>query len=54
VLQLEKWTKQCAVENKTMKLTLYLAEDVVQYIDISNLPENITVFEGIPPEFCIG
>jgi hypothetical protein len=29
-------------------MTLYLAEDVMQYINASELPENITVLAGIP------
>ena len=48
VLKLDRWTKQCAIENKDMNLTLYLAEDMMQYMDASDLPENITVFDRIP------
>jgi len=43
VLKLDKWTKQCTVENKNLNLTLYLANDVMKYIDIAGLPENVTV-----------
>ena len=48
VLKLDRWTKQCTIENKNMNLTLYLAEDMMQYINTSDLPENITVLNGIP------
>lgn len=33
VLPLERWTKQCTINNRDCKYTLYLAEDVAQYID---------------------
>jgi hypothetical protein len=29
-------------------MTLYLAEDVMKYMNPSELPENITVLSGIP------
>jgi len=48
ILKLEKWTKQCTILNSEMNLTLYLSEDVIQYVDTSNLPDNITVKTGIP------
>lgn len=48
VLKLESWTKQCTTENKDMKLTLYLAHDVVGLVNVDSLPENIDIFAGIP------
>jgi structure-specific endonuclease subunit SLX1 len=51
ILPLERWTKQCTVDNSTMKYTLYLAEDVVDLIDRSLVPENIeiiTIEKGTP------
>ena len=48
VLLLDKWTKQCTIDNKDMNLTLYLAKDMMQYVNTSNLPDNIQVLEGIP------
>jgi len=48
ILKLEHWTKQCTVNNKDLHLSLYLAEDVMKYINISDLPDNITVLSGIP------
>jgi hypothetical protein len=48
VLKLERWTKQCTIENKDMNLTLYLAHDVVGLIDVDSLPANIEMFAGIP------
>ena len=48
VLKLDRWTKQCTIDNKDMNLTLYLAKDMMQYVNTSNLPDNIQVLEGIP------
>jgi len=48
VLKLDRWTKQCTIENKDMNLTLYLAHDVVGLIDVDSLPTNIEMFAGIP------
>ena len=48
VLKLDRWTKQCMVENKDCQYTLYIADDVAKYIDQSGLPSNITVINGIP------
>jgi predicted GIY-YIG superfamily endonuclease len=49
VLQLNQWTKQCAVDNSQCQYTLYIAEDVEKYIIRDKLPSNITVNIGIPP-----
>ena len=49
VLKLDKWTKQCTVDNRDHQYTLYIAPDVAKYIDKTSLPSNITVLEGIPP-----
>ena len=43
VLPLERWTKQCTVENREQQFTLYIAEDVVHLLDQSLLPENIRI-----------
>jgi structure-specific endonuclease subunit SLX1 len=43
ILPLERWTKQCTVNNRECNYTLYLAEDVAQYIDQNAVPENIQV-----------
>jgi hypothetical protein len=51
VLKLDKWTSKCEVANADIPYTLYLAEDVIQYITPSELPSNITVVQGIPPQF---
>jgi predicted GIY-YIG superfamily endonuclease len=48
VLKLDRWTKQCTIENKNIQMTLYLAEDVMQYINASELPGNVTLLAGIP------
>ena len=43
ILPLEKWTGKCIIDNKNVKYTLYLAEDVAQYIDKTIVPENIEI-----------
>jgi len=48
VLKLEKWTSKCTVNNPDVPYTVYLAEDVAQYVECSQLPPNITVHIGIP------
>lgn len=41
ILKLDQWTKQCQHNNCDHTFTIYLADDVVQYIDIDKLPPNI-------------
>jgi predicted GIY-YIG superfamily endonuclease len=48
VLKLDKWTKPCTVSNSTCNYILYIANDVIQYIDMTTLPSNIEVISGIP------
>ena len=48
ILKLDRWTKQCTVENSCMNLELYLAHDVVDLVNVDDLPENVTLFAGIP------
>ena len=48
VLKLDKWTSKCMVNNANVSYTVYIAEDVKQYIQCSHLPENISVKIGIP------
>jgi len=48
ILKLDKWTKQCTLDNRCMNLELYLAHDVVGLVDVDSLPENVTVYGGIP------
>ncbi len=43
VLPLERWTKQCTVDNRTMKYTLYLVEDVAHCIKREIVPDNIDI-----------
>ena len=48
ILKLEKWTQQCQHENRNGQFTLYLADDVVQYMDLTTLPDNIHFGGPIP------
>ena len=48
VLQLDKWTKQCTLENSSCNYTVYLTEDVMPYIETDKMPDNITIISGIP------
>jgi predicted GIY-YIG superfamily endonuclease len=41
ILQLEKWTNQCQYNNSDNQFTIYLANDVLQYINFDLLPTNI-------------
>lgn len=41
ILQLDKWTQQCVHSNADSQFTLYLAEDVVRYVRIDELPSNV-------------
>jgi len=43
ILPLERWTGKCVVDNLDMNLKLHIVEDVVQYLDLTKIPENITV-----------
>ena len=43
ILGLERWTKQCTVNNCDCQYTLYVAEDMEQYLDRSTIPANVTV-----------
>ena len=36
------------MKNCEMNLTLYIAEDVINIIELDKLPENISVEKGIP------
>lgn len=48
ILQLDRWTKQCSVINSSCNYTVYLADDIIKFIDTDKLPLNITVINGIP------
>ena len=48
VLKLDKWTSKCMIDNSNIPYTVYIAEDVADYLQGSQLPENITVKIGIP------
>lgn len=48
VLKLDSWTNQCTVKNSDCQYTLYIADDVAEYIRLDEIPTNITVITGIP------
>jgi len=48
VVRLEQWTSQCTIKNSDFPITIYLASDVMGQFDMTELPENVTVLEGIP------
>ena len=50
ILKLNKWTQQCQHENSNNQFTLYLADDVVQYMDLTTLPTNVHFGGPIPPQ----
>lgn len=43
MLSLSKWTSKCMVDNKDQAFTIYIAEDVAHYLDMTKIPENIRV-----------
>jgi hypothetical protein len=43
ILPLERWTGKCIVDNMDFKLKLHILRDVVGYLDMNKVPENITV-----------
>ena len=48
VIQLDKWTSKCVVNNKDINYRLYIAEDVEKYIKREDAPPNIEIIVGIP------
>ena len=43
ILPLERWTSKCVVNNSDFKMKLHILSDVVEYVDVSEVPENITI-----------
>jgi hypothetical protein len=48
ILKLDKWTQKCEHDNHNSQFNIYMADDVVQYIDLDTLPENIRFGGSIP------
>jgi putative endonuclease len=45
VLMLDKWTNKCTIQNKDCNLKVYIVEDMLKYLDVDNLPDNIEVYK---------
>ena len=43
ILPLHRWTGKCMVNNSDFKMKLHILSDVVEYLDMSKVPENITI-----------
>jgi predicted GIY-YIG superfamily endonuclease len=43
ILVLDRWTKQCTVNNADCYFRLLICQDLVQYIDIGGMPANVEV-----------
>jgi hypothetical protein len=43
ILPLERWTGKCVVNNSDFTMKLHILSDVVEYLDMSKVPDNITV-----------
>ena len=43
ILQLTRWTGKCKVDNNDTNFKLHILNDVVQYLDLDKVPENISV-----------
>jgi predicted GIY-YIG superfamily endonuclease len=50
ILQLEKWTQKCQCNNCDNQFIIYIADDVVQYINLDLLPNNI-IYGGSTENF---
>lgn len=55
ILKDEKWTNACDISNYDCQYRIYVTTDVVQYIDLTKIPDNISVYsmDVIVPELCI-
>jgi len=45
VLQLDKWTNQCVINNRDQSFVLYITKDVSHLLDSSIIPSNINIIE---------
>ena len=54
ILQLERWTGKCIVDNCDFQFKLHIMNEVLEYLDMSNVPENteVVVVEKIDKD-CI-
>lgn len=52
IVKLDKWTQQCQHHNRDSQFTLYLADDVIQYMDLEALPPNVVFGGPIPATFA--
>ena len=43
ILILERWTGKCIVDNIDFIFKLHILKDVVQFLDLNKIPENINV-----------
>lgn len=43
ILPLDRWTGKCLISNSTCKFKLHILEDLVQYLDLKKIPDNIEV-----------
>ena len=47
IVRLDKWTKQCVENNADTVFDLYVADDMVRYVDVAALPANVR-YRGAP------
>ena len=43
ILQLERWTGKCTVNNQDCRLKLHILQDVVHFLDLNKVPTHIAV-----------
>ena len=43
ILPLQRWTGKCIVENMDFKFKLHIMRDVVEYLDLNKIPDNIEI-----------
>lgn len=54
IVQLNKWTGKCAIENKDCNFKLFVIRDVAHFLDIEKIPSNyvVEIVDEITAEQC--
>ena len=43
ILPLERWTSKSEIDNSTVGFKFYIIDEMMKYLDISNIPQNIEI-----------
>lgn len=44
ILPMQKWTNKCIINNNECKYSVYILQDMIQYINMKDIPDNITIY----------